>query len=538
MSAANEPPLLNPGDVFGSYIVTRRIGEGGMGAVYEGVHGALKKRVAIKTLHREYAQNPGVLNRFLREGQAAAKIRHPHVVDIVDVGNKDGIPYLVMEFLEGEDLAGLLGRAGCLPVNQIADIMLPVCAGIAAAHDEQIIHRDLKPENLFLARTRDGNIHPTVVDFGISKMDDPGAHSKTSAEVLMGTAYYMSPEQARGAGYVDTRSDAYALGVILYQCATGRRPFEGDSLYAVLLAIATAEVIAPIRVRPDLPVAFSDLVMRAMHRDPAMRYQTVRALGAALLPFAGEKARVVWSNVFAADGPVLPPEESAGRPLAAHSSNAPPVRDVKSSESGASATLTNLGLEVGRTGTLSPPLTKKTRTAMYVTGVALVAVAIAAGAAVTSSRPSSRAAVGSVSTPTPSAAAASPAAPPPATVLNPVPSVDAGPARQASAPQPVEATAATRLPALADSRRPHVVPAARTRLGVVATPTAVTTAQPSTPAPTPVRAPQPSQPAQPAQPAPQAAAPAIAHVPAAPSAPAVTPDPPAVDAPTLRRIVR
>src|SRR3954468_6640052 len=157
---------LPPGTELGRYQITRLMGRGGMGAVYEGTHRDLKKRVAIKTLHPSVAATPGARARFLREGEAASRIRHPNVVDVTDVGTEKGIAYLVMEFLEGEDLSALLGRAGALPFAESVDLMLPVFAAIAVAHHEGVIHRGLKPENIFLARERHGRPEPKVQDFG------------------------------------------------------------------------------------------------------------------------------------------------------------------------------------------------------------------------------------------------------------------------------------------------------------------------------------------------------------------------------------
>src|SRR5688572_7198589 len=160
-------PTLAPGTCLGKYRVVRLIGEGGMGAVYEGIHLEIGKRVAIKTMSPTLAAIPDARARFLREAQLTSRVRHPHAVDITDVGSEGGHTYLVMEFLEGDDLARHIERRGPLPIDEIADIMLPVLAAVTAAHDEGIIHRDLKPQNIFLSQTRDGAIVPKVLDFGI-----------------------------------------------------------------------------------------------------------------------------------------------------------------------------------------------------------------------------------------------------------------------------------------------------------------------------------------------------------------------------------
>jgi serine/threonine-protein kinase len=215
--SGNPPKNLEPGETFGRYRIVRKLGAGGMGSVYEAEHQELGRRVALKMLHRDLTHTPEVVARFLREARATAKVRHPHVVDVQDVGSEGGAPFLVMEYLDGEDLASLLVREGRLAVERATDLLLPVLAGVDAAHQAGIVHRDLKPENIFLLRAPGGELHPKVLDFGIAKVLDPaGSLTLTRTASLLGTPYYMSPEQARGARDVDGRTDQYALGVILY----------------------------------------------------------------------------------------------------------------------------------------------------------------------------------------------------------------------------------------------------------------------------------------------------------------------------------
>ena len=304
---------LPGGTVLGRYQLVRLLGRGGMGAVYEGLHLDLKKRVAIKTLRPALAALPGARARFLREGEAASRISHRNVVDVTDVGTTDGVTYLVMELLEGQDLADRLEQVGSLSIAETLEVLLPVLAAIGVAHDEGVIHRDLKPENIFLARTRHTAMEPKVLDFGISKISSRGSGNTlalTGTGASMGTPYYMAPEQIRSAAGADARSDQYALGAILYQCLTGRRAHEGATVYEVIRSVGDGSFPPPRTVRPDLPVALEQVILRAMRLDPAQRFPSVRALGQALLPFALPAARAQWApelqTGFPGDGAVLP----------------------------------------------------------------------------------------------------------------------------------------------------------------------------------------------------------------------------------------
>jgi serine/threonine-protein kinase len=299
---------LPPGTQLGRYQIVRVLGRGGMGAVYEGIHRDLKKRVAIKTLHPSVAAMPAARARFLREGEAASRINHPNVVDVTDVGTEGGITYLVMEFLEGEDLAAMLERLGALPIPAAVDIMLAICSAIAVAHDEGVIHRDLKPGNVFMSRTRHGGSKPVVLDFGISKLSAGGGNTMalTGSGAAMGTPYYVAPEQIRSAAGVDARSDQYALGAILYECVTGRRAHEGQSLYEVIRSVGDGAFPPPRVYRADVPPELEAAILRAMSLDPEQRLSSVRAFARAIAPFGSPAAREQWGpgagNTTDADG--------------------------------------------------------------------------------------------------------------------------------------------------------------------------------------------------------------------------------------------
>ena len=305
---AESEDTLAPGTKLGRYDDVRLLGQGGMGAVYEAIHRDLKKRVAIKTLHPAVAATPGARARFLREGEAASRMRHPNVVDVTDVATEGNIAYLVMEFLEGEDLGALIARTRPLPIARSVDIMLPVFAAISVAHDEGVIHRDLKPENIFLARTRFG-VDPKVLDFGISKLSSSGGGSTpalTGTGASMGTPYYMAPEQVRSAAGVDARSDQYALGAIVYECVTGRRAHQGSTIYEVIRSVGEGSFPPPRALRPDLPPPIDAAILRAMSLEPAQRFPSVLAFGRALLPFASAPARAQWGQSMEGGAPESP----------------------------------------------------------------------------------------------------------------------------------------------------------------------------------------------------------------------------------------
>ena len=397
---AEPDDFLPPGTLLGRYEIKRQLGRGGMGAVYEAIHRDLKKRVAIKVLSGPFAANEEAKQRFLREGEAASRIQHPHVVDVTDVGVDGTLTYLVMEFLEGEDLAHKLVRGGALPVREAVDILLPVCAGLSVAHEEGVIHRDLKPENIFLAKRRQGGVEPKLLDFGVSKMTGGGALALTGTSASFGTPYYMPPEQVRGARQVDQRSDVYALGVVLYECVCGRRPFESDNIYTILHAIGAGEYPLPRSVRADLPAAIETAIVRAMQLDPAGRFPTVRHFAAALLPFASDTARLTWADTFRIDGPTTAPEVPPTGTATAKTMLAASQPAVRSTTTLGSAT----GQQVD--GERTMPIKSRRPVAV---GVGLVAASAIVVAVVLTRAPTL---APPTSTPAPAAAASAPAPPP------------------------------------------------------------------------------------------------------------------------------
>jgi serine/threonine-protein kinase len=285
--------------VLGRYELVRLIGEGAMAAVYEAVHTGLNKRVAVKALLPSVAALPGARLRFLREARAAARVRHPHVVDVTDVDEEGEVSFLVMELLEGETLAAYFARKGALALERAVGILLPVMAGVSAGHEAGVIHRDLKPQNVFLAKDFRGKRVPKVLDFGLSRLVDEttGVNVGERTGLRFGSSGYLSPEQANGSKG-DQQSDQYVLGLLLYEAATGRRGHEGESLYDLILSATEARVTPAREHRPDLPPGFEAVLMRALSRDPAARFADLHAFGCALLPFASERTRHRWETTY------------------------------------------------------------------------------------------------------------------------------------------------------------------------------------------------------------------------------------------------
>ena len=309
------------------YELHELVGEGGMGAVYRAVDSRLGRTVAVKTVvaHRS---NEGLAHelrqRFMREALAASRVEHRNVVQVIDFGvTEDGTPYLVMEYLRGRDLGELLRKAkDPLAIDYVADVMLCVCAALRACHQQGVVHRDLKPSNIFLADTDTGP-EIKVLDFGVSKA--PNAGDLTQEGQILGTPQYLSPEQVNGK--VGPASDQYALGVLLYVCLTKKLPFEDHQNLSLLRAIEIGRFRGPRAHRPEIPPELEAIILRAMHADPARRFESVHALGQALWKFASGRGQVEWKNYYfqtppmAADGgtakgiPFAPAGEGDGIPV-------------------------------------------------------------------------------------------------------------------------------------------------------------------------------------------------------------------------------
>jgi serine/threonine protein kinase len=363
--------------VGGKYRIVRLLAKGGMGVVYEAQHTVVRRRFAIKFLRRDLSERRDILTRFQHEAEAAGALENHNVMAAIDFGiSDDGAPYIVMEYLVGESLASLLEREGRMPVSRAADLIAQAGRGVAAAHEIGIVHRDLKPHNLFVCRREDGTDLLKVLDFGVAKLqaiDEASAATRTG--MVLGTAAYMSPEQARGDKTVDNKTDVYALGAILYELVSQRRPHPGDSQNAILHHISTQPPVPLESVQPDLPPEFADVVKRAIASDPATRPASADALVQALAPFA---RREVWPVTREESGPTRAemtstvlaerharPTPSASRIVAATADDRPPAAPTPS-----------LG------GSATPTLRTRSRAAMVMglgVAVAVVAIAVTAG---------------------------------------------------------------------------------------------------------------------------------------------------------------
>jgi serine/threonine-protein kinase len=305
---------------FGRCQALRVIGRGAAAIVYEAVHEPTGCRVAVKALTGMDEGNATLLARFEREARILTALHHPNVVGAHDVGVEEGRPYIVMELLEGETLASRLRSSPRLSPEEIAAVFLPICMAIAAAHEAGVVHRDLKPSNVVLARTPKG-IVPKVLDFGVSKLSASGTPDLTSCGTVLGTMRYLSPEQAFGAP-VTPASDVYALGVMLFECATGRLPFGSTGRDALNALFAMQLPPLPSMVAPGVPPAFDAIVLRALEREPSARFPSVLALARQLVVFCSPGVRAAWERVL---------EMPEGRwpdslPPAVPASNPPPRR--------------------------------------------------------------------------------------------------------------------------------------------------------------------------------------------------------------------
>lgn len=418
----------------GKYRIDRVLGQGGMGVVVAATHVHLRQQVAIKFLLK--GARGEVVARFLREARAAARLKSEHVARVLDVGElPNGSPYMVMEYLEGSDLEGVLAQRGPLPVEEAVLHVLQACEAIAEAHAAGIVHRDLKPANLFLTRMPDGSGSVKVLDFGISKdtTEDPSEQSAslTRTTAVLGSPSYMAPEQMRSTRDADARADIWSIGVILYELLTGAVPFVAESFVELALKVISEDPPAPRSYRPDLPPALEAAILRCIRKEPHERFANVAELAAAIAPF-GPPAAAGYAERIA---------RVLGMPVPATSS-LPPVLPVVDAPMGATQVLPSAphsgGAKTVKAGTLSAgwagaPAKQRSK-AGVLAAVGAVAVAVLVGGAAFALRgeperpTTTQASPRSTAQPTPTATAT--ATPEPTTT----------PVAAASAQAPAEAT--------------------------------------------------------------------------------------------------
>ncbi len=311
------PSGLREGDVVArKYRIDAIIGAGAMGVVVGASHLLLEEKVAIKFLLPQALGNADATARFLREAQAAVRIKSEHIARVFDVATlDDGTPYIVMEYLEGSDLAEILRQRGALPVDQAVEFVLQACEAIVEAHELGIVHRDLKPANLFVVRRADGLYSVKVLDFGISKtlgVDPASANiAITDTTVVMGSPAYMSPEQMESARKVDAQTDVWALGAILCELVTGKIPFDGQSLPEVYTKIVSQPAPSLREWSPSLPAGLEDVILKCLKKNRALRYRNVGDLALAVLEFAPKRAAASVERIARTlEASKLPPSDS------------------------------------------------------------------------------------------------------------------------------------------------------------------------------------------------------------------------------------
>lgn len=279
---------LAPGTILlGKYRIDEVIGTGGMGRVVRASHLYLQQSVAIKILLPQMAESPSTVARFLREAQATVRLKSEHIARVIDVGTMpDGIPFMVMEHLEGNDLNQILRHHGPQVPEIVCDLMLQACEGMAEAHAMGIVHRDIKPSNYYITRRPDGSMLLKILDFGISKTP-VGYEDLTGTQTIIGTPTYMSPEQMKSGKGTDARSDIWSMGVVMYQLLQGQPPFSGESYAELVIKVGTD---APSPLHVQLPAGLGEVILRCLEKDPRNRLQNVGELARMLAPYATDPA--------------------------------------------------------------------------------------------------------------------------------------------------------------------------------------------------------------------------------------------------------
>jgi serine/threonine-protein kinase len=365
----DEPDELPEGHLLGGrYRVVRRLGAGGMGAVYEAENTWTTRRVAVKVLRARFARDGDIVLRFRQEAVAATRLAHPNIVEVLDMDEDEETDtlFLVQELLRGRTLQARLTESGRLTPSAALDLLVPVLCALVTAHARGVVHRDLKPENIFLADNPRGGVTPTLIDFGVAKfLDDPGALRATRTGAVMGTPYYMSPEQVRGDKGLDGRTDVWSMGAVLYEALAGKVPFEASNYNTLTFRILSERAPRIERHAPDLAPALADIVHRALEPDLDRRFASMRAFLDALLacPYLPgglvdnalrERHRDVLSSLEPA--PTAPPE---GPPPTLSRSLGGPARAALMLGVALVLCVVALALTVGFTPGAPPPSTRR-----------------------------------------------------------------------------------------------------------------------------------------------------------------------------------
>jgi serine/threonine-protein kinase len=364
--------MIDLGQTVGNYRITAKLGEGGMGVVFLAEHPVIARRAALKAIHPEVTPSPEVVARFVNEAKLISEIGHENIVEVTDFGRTDeGDFYFIMEYLQGESLAEALQRGGAMDPARALAIATQIADALGASHARGVVHRDLKPENVFLVRRGGTRDFVKVLDFGLAKLTsgDGGTPGEVHPGNIMGTPYYMAPEQCEGRSAIDGRADVYALGCILFELLTGIVPFGGDSSTDVLVKQVTMRPPSARTLVADLPEALDVILGRALAKAPADRFPTMAAFRAALLDPAGATGVAAEAALDGLSQRVRRAQPTPRGALAAGAPRAPGARSTFREAMGAIATERDLGTGVRRHG----------RAWFAVAGAVAVLVAIAAG---------------------------------------------------------------------------------------------------------------------------------------------------------------